>query len=331
MSVPGSWPKWVQAKMAGATNPPAEAKASLDLAEERVILPVLAQLCPASWQGLRRLSRTLCRALSDQLLHAALVQLPVLPAGEGLCRKLSGLADGAVVVLAKGRHRWSGKLTHTRRLRVFGVPGAVIVGRVALAAGSSGSFYDVGFVSTDGGAIRIQAAAWSLYRCSIACTDSDASALTLVSSEMVMHQCNVNTEVLRKACWVGLLVRGSAHAKLTDTQVGPYVQRGVVAVNEAECTMLGCRIDGCEEIGLRLDGSARVLLKDTYLSGAGVALQGSDASSTSGHLELRNCRITSFSSLWGGYYRPQHLVMMDNVIEDVGDVYGAPRCCEQDS
>jgi len=304
---------------------------ALDLTEERVLLPVLAQLCPGTWRGLRRLSQSLKRALSDRFLQAALEQLPVLRPGENLCRRLAAMADGSVVVLARGKHRWTGKLSYSRRLRIFGVPGAVVHGKVHLASDSSGSFYDVQFRNAEGSAVRIQEAEWVLHRCSIQCVDTDASALTLVSSDVVLHQCEVNTEELKKTCWLGILAKGCTRARLRACEVGPNLQRGVVAVNDAEVSILQCHLHGCEEIGCRLDGSARLHAAKSRIAGSGVALQCSLPSAKEGSLELNDCTISSFQSLWGGYYRPMHLVMVENSLVDVGGDSGAAHPCDDTS
>ena len=56
----------------------------LDIAEEQVLVPVLACLVPSSWQGLRRLNRQMRQTVSDAVMHAALGRLPVLAPGESL-------------------------------------------------------------------------------------------------------------------------------------------------------------------------------------------------------------------------------------------------------
>lgn len=240
-------------------------------------------------------------------MEAAARRLPVVNSSDNICKELELYADGSTVVLLPGKHRWSGRL-NIRRLRVFGLPGAIIRGRVQLAEGSSGAFYDVDFTSGDGSAVRVQGASWSFHNCSVECTDQDASAVTVISAQVLLRGCSVrgvDSGLIPKPCWIGVLVKGSAAVRAVSCRVGPCVQRGAVAIDAAELCLSNCHVQGCEEIGLRLDGNASLAADGTELEGGGVALHAGIA--CTGSLEMRNCRIVNFKALWGGDSRPLDL------------------------
>lgn len=289
------------------------------VADEQLLLQVLPMLRPASWCGLRRLSAAACRAISKGLMEAAARRLPVVNSSDNICKELELYADGSTVVLLPGRHRWSGRLT-LRRLRVFGLPGATIRGRVQLAEGSSGAFYDVDFTSGDGSAVRVQGASWSFHNCSVECTDQDASAVTVMSAQVLLRDCSVrgvDSGLIPKPCWIGVLVKGSAAVRAVSCRVGPCVQRGAVAIDAAELCLSNCHVHGCEEIGLRLDGSASLAADGTELEGGGVALHAGIA--CTGSLEMRNCRIVNFKALWGGDSRPLDLDLETTTVASLGE------------
>jgi len=289
------------------------------LTDERVLVPVLAGIAPAMWGGLRRLNRGVRETLSESLIKAALSRMPLLRVTENLCKQLEALVDGATAVLPAGKHRWSGKLRYCRRLRIYGMPGTKITGRVQLAKDSSGTFSDIEFSSGDGGSVRIQDAIWSLERCSIQCMDPDASGVTSVSSRVTLQRCSINCEHQVKSCWVGVLAKGSSAATVEACNIGPHVMRGAVAIDEAELVINGSCINGCEEIGLRLNGCARVSAKSSEFEGAGAALQVGPSSAECGKLDMENCRMASFEMLWGGSYRPSKLRMENIDTSSVGE------------
>jgi len=296
------------------------------LADERILLQVLPSLRPSTWHGLRRLSRGTAEAVTDQLLKAAEARMmTVIPAGENLCSVLGTFAHGATVVLAPGWHRWEGKL-HAEQISIFGLPGALIKGRVQLAEGSTGSIYDVSFRSEDGGNMRLQDASWSLHGCTLECSDSDVAALTATSSKLALHRCRlmgIETQTALRPCWMGLLAKGARSISTNDCVIGPYVQRGVVAVDDAVVHVSGGRIQGCEEIGLRLNGHAHVVGQQVQLINGGMALH--VGASCTGSLELHGCHIESFRTLFGGNFRPPILDMQTTKVSNMGVTLQKPE------
>lgn len=286
--------------------------------DERLLLQVLPGLRPCTWQGLRRLSRGMLLAITAHLLNCSTSQFSLLPAGENVCKLLEMFADGATVVLAPGWHRWAGKL-YAKGISIFGLPGTRVRGRVQLAEGFSGSFFDVSFHSGDGGNVRLQDASWAFHGCILECSDTDASAMTVASSNLAMDRCKVRgveTGFLVKPCWIGLLAKGKSNLSLHRCHIGPFVQRAIVAIDDATLSLVGGCIEGCEEIGLRLNGQAHVDAKGTKLMCGGMALY--VGSACNGSLELQRCQIESFRTLWGGDFRPPRLDMGTTEVKGIG-------------
>jgi len=298
------------------------------LADERMLMQVITGIRPAAWCGLRQLSRGMRCTVSKQLIQAALNLLPLITAGDNLCKRLDELVDGAVVVLGKGRHRWSGKL-RIRRLRVFGVPGARIRGRVQLADGSSGTFMDVSFENVEAGVMRIQEARWTFRDCNFECSDPDASAITAVSSQLLLHKCTVtgcDSGLISRPCWIGLLAKGASAVIVQQSHIGPCVGRGLVAIEQAELFLTDSSVEGCEEIGLRLDGRAQITARSSRMFCGGLALH--VGSSCTGALTLQHCHINDFEALWGGAgYRPPTLDIATTKISGIrGEIAGQSFC-----
>lgn len=292
------------------------------MADERLLLHVLTCMRPAVWRSLRCICQDLKQVLAEEFLAEALRRLPILDTTEGdesLRARFAALVDGATVILPPGRHRWSGKL-YTSRLRIFGLPGAKIRGKVLLAEGSSGSFWDVQFENEDAGAVRLQSACWQFHNCSFECSDPDSGALTAVSSLVLLRECTLfgtDTGLITRPCWIGILAKGATDLQAAGCRVGPCVQRGVVAIDDAELSLSSCRIESCEEIALRINGGARLSAQKSELVGGGVALH--VGSTCTGSLELHQYRITAFEALWGANdKRPLHLDMATTDVCDIG-------------
>mmetsp|Transcript_34397 Transcript_34397/g.67768 ORF Transcript_34397/g.67768 Transcript_34397/m.67768 type:complete len:335 (+) Transcript_34397:73-1077(+) len=291
----------------------------MPLEDERILLQLLPSLRPGTWQGLRCISRGTAEAVTNHLLKAAATRMmTVIPAGQNLCSVLKQFVHGATVVLAPGRHRWVGKL-HANQIRIFGLPGANIQDRVQLAEGSSGSIYDVSFRSEDGCNIRLQDASWSLHGCTVECGDPDVAALTATSSKLALHHCivmGIETATALRSCWMGLLAKGASSIFTNECIIGPLVQRGVVATDNAVVHVNGGRIQGCDEIGLRLSGDAHVVGQQVELINGGMALH--VGASCTGSLELHESRIESFRTLCGGDFRTRIVDMQTTKVFNVG-------------
>jgi len=306
---------------------PKPAHEFVPLADERILLQVLPALRPSAWHGLRRLSSGTAEAVTDQMLKAANSRMnTIIPSrdGENLCSMLGSYSDGATVVLAPGLHHWSGKL-HAERISIFGLPGATIKGRVQLAEGSSGSIYDIDFRSEDGGNVRLQDASWSLHGCTLECGDSDVAAVTATSSKLALHRCRlmgIETETARRPCWMGLLAKGASSVSAKDCTIGPHVQRGIVAVDDAVVHLTGGCIQGCEEIGLRLNGHAHFVGQQAELINGGMALH--IGPSCTGSLELHGCHVDSFRTLGSGNFRPPTLDMQNTQVTNIGILLDLP-------
>lgn len=267
---------------------------------------------------MRCLGRAFQTAITKQFLDAAWGHLHVLDVKQNVCAQLDALAEGAVVALAPGRYRWSGKLRKARGLHVVGLHGAIIKGRVQLAEGSSGTFSGVGFENDDSGAIRLQAAHWTFQNCKLECSDADGAALTAVSSKALLSNCRLlgsDTGLTTRPCWIGILAKGSACVEAIDCQIGPCVHRGAVALDQAELLIQSCKMSDCEELGLRLNCRASLIVRDTEMSDGGVVVHA--GANCIGSLLIQNCRIRSFQTIWTGASRPQHLSWIDNVVLDV--------------
>eukprot|EP00928_Gymnodinium_smaydae_P061066 TRINITY_DN4511_c1_g1_i1.p1 TRINITY_DN4511_c1_g1~~TRINITY_DN4511_c1_g1_i1.p1 ORF type:complete len:326 (-),score=52.59 TRINITY_DN4511_c1_g1_i1:126-1103(-) len=293
--------------------------ASLTFDDERILLRVLAGLRPALWSGLRQLSRRFKRSITNDVQKAALDFLYVLEASENLCSRLDLLADGACVVLAPGRHRWVGKC-RGKRLRIFGLPGAMLRGRVHLVEGSSGTFYDVKFENKEAGAVRAKQAAWKFDGCDIECVDQDAFALLSLSSKIILNDCRLTGSDGGngvKTCWIAIAAKGDSDVSAARCKIGPGVRRGVVVTEQANLSLSGCEFRSCEEIAVRFNDNADVLVNGTRFDGGCIAFHVGNA--CTGSFALRDCSVSNFHFLWGSEYQPALFEAANTKFVDCGD------------
>jgi len=96
-----------------------------------------------------------------------------------------------------------------------------------------------------------------------------------------------------------------------------------VVVDDAVVHLNGGRIQGCEEIGLRLSGHAHVVGQQVELINGGMALH--VGASCTGSLELHGCHIESFRALSGGNFKPLILDIQTTKVSNMGVTLEEPE------